>query len=566
MSCIVACGLVPLLQAQTTVRISVAPGNVEADDVSIGASISADGRFVAFQSSATNLVLADTNGVDDVFVRDRMTDATHRVSVHSFGIEGDGPSGAATIAANGRFVAFDSLATNLVAGDTNNRRDVFVHDRLTLSTQRVSLGAGGIESDGASSAPSLSADGRYVAFQSRGTNLVAGDTNGVSDVFVLDRQSGITLRASVDSAGLQASGASDSCSISASGDRVVFRSVATDLVLNDQNGKSDIFLRELSSVTTLRVSLASGGVEVTGDSHQPRISADGNIVVFQSDAFDLVSGDLNLETDVFRHTLASGVTERASVGAAGVEGDGASGFAQVTGDGARVVFHSQATNLVALDVNGVWDVFVHDFATSITQRVSVDSGGVEADNSSGAPALSANGRFIAFASLAANLAPGDTNGVNDIFLRDLLDPAVMNYCTAGTTANGCNAAMSATGVASASGATSFMLLASSVEGEKSGMFFYGLTGRLELPWGAGSSFRCVNPPVQRIPQQGSGGMAGQCDGSLTLDWNAYVAAHPSANGVPFSAGDIVDVQAWFRDPPSPQSTSLSDALEFVVVP
>lgn len=558
--------LAPAL-AQTTTRISVAAGNLQADDISIDASISADGRFVAFQSAATNLVMFDVNGTDDVFVRDRMTDTTLRVSVHSFGLEGNGPSGAAVISANGRYVAFDSLASNLVANDTNNRRDVFVHDRTLLLTQRVSVGPGGVESDGISSKPSISADGRFVAFQSRGTTLVAGDTNGVSDVFVWDRSTGLVTRVSVDSNGLQASDGSDSASISNAGDRIAFRSSAFDLVPGDLNGHSDVFLRDLTLATTVRASLDSNGVEADGDSDQPRLSADGSVLVFRSDAANLVSGDGNLESDVFHRVLASGATTRVSVASGGFEANGPSVFPNVNADGSRVTFHSLASNLVAGDGNALWDVFVHTLGTSATLRASLDSNGAEADGPSGVPSLSANGRFVVFASLATNLVAGDTNGSNDVFLRDLCDPSVMTYCTAGTTANGCNALMSATGTPSASGATPFLVQVSNVEGAKSGLLYYGLNGRLELPWGTnGSSFRCMNAPVQRTPQQSSGGTAGQCDGSLTLDWNAYLASHPNALGQPFAAGAIVDMQGWFRDPPSPTSTSLSDALEFCVGP
>src|SRR5438132_1692287 len=180
--------------AQTTERVSVASGGTtEGNDTSLGSALSADGRFVAFDSAATDLVAGDTNGVSDVFVHDRQTGTTERVSVASDGTQGNNASSYPALSADGRFVAFDSDATNLVAGDTNGATDVFVHDRQTGATERVSVtSGGGTQGNGNSGGffafPALSADGRFVAFQSDATNLVTGDTNGATDVFVQDRQ------------------------------------------------------------------------------------------------------------------------------------------------------------------------------------------------------------------------------------------------------------------------------------------------------------------------------------------------------------------------------------------
>jgi hypothetical protein len=142
----------------------------------------------------------------------------------------------------------------------------------------------------------------------------------------------------------------------------------------------------------------------------------------------------------------------------------------------------------------------------------------------------------------------------------------MSYCTAGTTTNGCNATLSSSGTPSASGAGEFTLHATGVEGQKQGLFFYGLSGAQASPWGTSSSFLCVKAPTQRMATQSSGGTAGACNGSFASDWNAFIAANPSALGQPFALGDQVQVQAWFRDPPSPKTTSLSNALTFVVCP
>src|SRR5881409_3649136 len=320
--------------AQTTVRVSVASGGTEGDDASLGSALSADGRFVAFDSAATDLVAGDTNGVSDVFVHDRQTGTTERVSVASGGAQGNGSSGLIgfafppALSADGRFIAFVSFATNLVAGDTNAANDVFVHDRLTGTTERVSVASGGTEGNDASLGFALSADGRFVAFESAATDLVAGDTNGVSDVFVHDRQTGRTERVSVASGGAQGNGNSGLIgfafppALSADGRFIAFVSFATNLVAGDTNGATDVFVHDRLTGTTERVSVASGGTEGNDASLGPALSADGRFVAFQSDATNLVAGDTNGATDVFVHDRQTGATERMSVASSGTQGNG----------------------------------------------------------------------------------------------------------------------------------------------------------------------------------------------------------------------------------------------------
>src|SRR5438093_242361 len=305
--------------AQTTERVSVASGGTEANGASLSSALSADGRFVAFDSAATDLVAADTNGVSDVFVHDRQTGATERVSVASGGAQGDGSSGRIgfafppALSADGRFIAFVSSATSLVAGDTNGATDVFVHDRQTGTTERVSVGSGGGtqgtgNSGGFFAFPALSGDGRLVAFQSDATNLVAGDTNGATDVFVHDRQTGTTERVSVASGGRQGNGTSAGPALSADGRFVAFYSTATNLVAGDTNGATDVFVRDRQTGTTERASVASGGTQGNGSSAGPVLSADGGLVAFHSTATNLVAGDANGAYDVFVHDRAVSTT------------------------------------------------------------------------------------------------------------------------------------------------------------------------------------------------------------------------------------------------------------------
>ena len=412
-----------VVPAQTT-RASVATDGSQAVGSSDRATISADGRFVAFDSDASNLVAGDTNGEWDVFVRDRQTSTTTRLSVATGGAEGAGSSFGAAISADGRFVAFASDAPNLVAGDTNSATDVFVHDRLTATTTRVSVATGGAQANGSSFTPAISADGRFVAFASDATNLAAGDTNGVSDIFVADRQAGTTTRVSVNTNGLQANGGSYAPAISADGQFVAFDSDASNLVAGDTNGFSDVIIRDRQAGTTTLVSVRSGGLQGNGNSYSPSISANGQLVAFDSAAPDLVSNDTNGTWDVFVWNRLTGTTTRISVSDAGGQGSGASWGRSISADGRFVSFNSTASNLVSGDTNATWDVFLRDLQAGTTRRVSIGptSSDGQANGASYGPSLSGDGRLIVFTSLATFLVSGDTNGTSDIFVRDTGEP------------------------------------------------------------------------------------------------------------------------------------------------
>ena len=222
-------------------------------------SISAEGRYVAFASLATDLVPGDSNELCDVFVHDQQTGDTFLVSVASNGTQGNGDSNRPSISADGRYVAFESWASNLVPGDTNHNYDVFVHDRQTGQTERVSVASDGTQGNGFCTSPSISADGRHVAFTSEASNLVAADTNDAGDVFVHDRQTGQTERVSVASDGTQGNGFCASPSISADGRYTAFRPEASNLVRGDANDIEDIFVHDRQTGQTVRISVASQG-------------------------------------------------------------------------------------------------------------------------------------------------------------------------------------------------------------------------------------------------------------------------------------------------------------------
>jgi archaellum component FlaF (FlaF/FlaG flagellin family) len=343
----------------TTERVSVDSTGNQGNGDSAWAAITDDGRYAAFESSASNLVPGDT-ALHDVFVHDRQMAVTEVVSVDSAGNHGGAHSFYPAISGDGRFVAFESYASNLVPSDTNGVRDVFVHDRQTGVTERVSVDSAGNQGNSPSYWSAIGSDGRYVAFTSAASNLVPGDTNGKSDVFVHDRQTGITERVSVNSSGNQGNDGNYECAISGDGRYVAFTSVASNLVPGDTNGEMDVFVHDRQTGVTERVSVDSADNQDNGRSWQSAISADGRHVAFASEATNLVTGDTNGVTDIFLHDRQTGVTERVSVDSAGNEGNGGSFEAAISGDGRYVAFESEATNLVPGDTNGEPDVFAHD--------------------------------------------------------------------------------------------------------------------------------------------------------------------------------------------------------------
>jgi WD40 repeat protein len=423
---------------QTTERVSVDSSGAEGNDESERASISADGRYVAFASAADNLVPGDTGWASDIFVHDRQTGVTERVSVDSSGLEGNWDSGIASLSADGRFVAFESRSSNLVPGDTNSYRDIFVHDRQTGVTERVSVDSSGVQGNHVSSDASISADGRCVAFKSISNNLVPGDTNSYRDIFVHDRQTGITERVSVDSLGAQGNSRSYSASISGDGRYVAFHSGSDNLVLGDTNGGFDVFVHDRETGITERVSVDSSGAEGTGPSYSASISADGRFVAFASGAPNLVSGDTNRSGDIFVHDRQTGGTERVSVSSSGGQVYNGSSSASISADGRYVAFQSQSNNLVFGDTNQAIDIFVHDRQTGVTERVSVNSQGIESEGGyfSRMSVISAGGRYVAYQSNARNFVYGDTNGESDVFAHDRWDGLGQNsiYLTGPATA------------------------------------------------------------------------------------------------------------------------------------
>ncbi|MGH9459946.1 MAG: Ig-like domain-containing protein, partial [Vicinamibacteria bacterium] len=372
-------------------------GGEQANGSSHNASMSADGRYVAFESQARNLVAGDTNGRSDIFVHDRESGETTRVSVSGDGMQADRDSTDPSMSGDGRFVTFASEARNLVTGDTNREQDVFTHDRQTGKTMRVSVSSRGTEGDDDSHHPSISGDGRYVAFASEARNLVAGDMNRRLDIFIHDRETGETTRVSVSSAGAEGNGDSEAPAISADGGFIAFASRSGNLVPDDTNGNVDVFVHDRQTGETTRVSLGSNGGQANGDSSAPSISSSGRFVTFESVASRLVDGDDDETKDVFVRDRGLGLTVRMSGGQERP---------------------SPAEERSRDDDSDDAD----DESDDDSDHDSDDDDSEEREEAgSDRPFINGSGSFVAFRSSASNLVGDDTNGRNDIFRSPVTD-------------------------------------------------------------------------------------------------------------------------------------------------
>lgn len=409
-----------------TERISVSSSRAQANSASGYPAISSDSGLSAFASYASNLVAGDTNYTMDIFTYELSTFETKRVSVSSSGGQANAASYYPDVSADGRYIAFQSDATNLVPGDTNGKPDIFVRDRIAGTTIRASVASDGTQGNNRSELPAISADGRYVAFQSGSTNLVLGDTNSRYDIFVRDIQTGQTIIASLTSTGTFADGSSVMPDISGDGNVVVFESYATNHAPGDTNGATaDVYLRDISAGITQRVSVGAGGVGSNGQSFRPSVSSDGNLIAFDSDATNLISGDTNSRGDVFVLDRTNASMKRVSIKGSS-QGDGFSSNASLSGNGRYLTFESSSTNLVTGDTNTcTWysnrgecpDVFLADLQDGTLIRVSVATWGGQGNGRSGDASPTSDGRFVIFTSDASNLT-GDSNGASDVFLWD----------------------------------------------------------------------------------------------------------------------------------------------------
>ncbi len=570
------------LQEGRTLLASCTPEGSLASSGSDSPHVSADGRFVIFTSAAPSFVEGDDNEALDVFVRDTWKAQTERASVSSSGAQANGPSFAECISPDGRYVGFSSLASNLVGGDTYGVQDVFMRDRALGTTQRVSVATSGNQGNGMSLGCSLSGDGRLVAFESEASDLVSGDGNSKRDVFVRDRSTGQTRRISVDSAGGEADGTSQAPHLARDGASATFSSYATDLVHGDTNSRSDVFVRDLVKSKTRRVSVDSDAREGDGSSWLPSISADGSVVAFQSLATNLVADDGNDRDDIFVHDLATGETSRVSVDSAGKESGGPPATTtcrpRLSANGRWVAFYTYQDHLVPGDTNRDCDVFLHDRLRHETIRASLGTAENQANKDSANAALSDDGRFVVFQSRAFNLLGeegpdiGREEPADDIFLRERYGLPGQPYCFGDGSGTDCpcaNAGWNDEGCANTSGHGAFLTAIGSSGVVADDLAFVAarlppdLTATLFVADSAHSGgvpfedgLLCIegNRKLLGLRQVGPDGIASWGPGLL------------AAGG--WSAGQTRRFQVWYEDPGGPCGTghNQSNAYEVTFLP
>ncbi len=398
-------------------------GTVTANTWSPG--ISSEGRWVVFESSATDLVnLSDTIGSVDVFARDMLTHETWAVSRNLAGTAVSG-GGQPVISADGRWVAFESSGNDLVAQNTSGAVNVFLHDLASHTTQLVSVATNGTNGgNGLSDRPVISSDGGWVVFESEATNLsTLTDNNGDEDLFVFNRHTGeVTLITPNYQGTATASGSGGLFQAVLSGGvgtavRLAFASTFTNLVSGDTNNQSDVFARYLPSGQTSLIS----GIGASGRAYQPLISAGGDWIAFTSDTPDLVSNDNNGREDCVLNDGAGIIP--ISRNAAGTEnGNGFSECTAVNADRGFVVFRSRATDLVANDTNTEDDIFIREVRPSLTSLVNANASGTDSSNGASIArwfsAISRNGRFVVFESFATDLEGTNSDVAIDVYVRD----------------------------------------------------------------------------------------------------------------------------------------------------
>lgn len=406
------------------VRVSVLGNGTQGNSSSQQASIDASGSKVVFLSYSSNFVPGDFNGnQSDVLVGSVQLDGLALASRSTAGQQSSAGAVPGQISGDGRYIVFSSPSNNLVANDFNGASDVFRFDTLTGVTELVSRSLSNGFGNAGSFAPSVSFDGRYVAFESTATNLSSSVGVGIC-IYVRDMAAGTTRLASVASDGSPANLGSAHASISGDGRYVTFDSAANNLADRDINNTRDVFLHDLVGGSTLMVSRSWDGWSGFDASYGPaQTSSDGRFVVFQSFANDIVLPDSNFSADIFLFDRETGTNERVSVNSAGDLTNFGSSVPSVSDDGRFVVWASDATNLVPGDTNAKSDVFLRDRLLGLTRRLSVEVAGVQGNGNSGRPGLTPDGRFVVFESFASNLVPGDTNGVYDVFVTQVRCPA-----------------------------------------------------------------------------------------------------------------------------------------------
>jgi len=551
-----------------TARVSLNSMGAQVFASSALPSISRDGARVAFETTAA-LVPADTNGLLDVYVVEPATGVVMLASTTVGGGLGNGASYGARISGDGQFVAYTTMATNAIGFDTNGDSDVMLRNLQTGALKRVSANIGSIMAPSEPShSPSVSFDGRYVAFVTF-NDFAGADANNDWDVYVRDMQLDTLTLVSRSTLGGGGNSSSLDPAISDDGRFIAFSSYASNLVAGDTNMSRDVFVRTPGGSIEL-VSRVPGGVLGNDDSTGASISSDGRYVAFATAATNFLVGDTNTAQDVYvlDRTLQNLrlVTRSTSNGFCASTGGA---HPSISGDGSVVAFYSSAPD-IASDAAAFTSIYARNMKTSVTRLVSRSTGFSSSPNGvSYSPAVNQDGSMIAFYSSATNLTPGDFNAAPDVFVRKLI-PDPVAYCSASVTSGGCEPGLSSTGAPRAGQNSGFVVHCNEAPNNKAGLLFYGVNGRMHAPFLSGTM--CVQLPVARTAIAQSGGNPASiddCSGSFHLDMNSFAVGALGGSPMPELSvvGQRVNVQYWGRDPAGLVATTfLSNALEYVVGP
>jgi Tol biopolymer transport system component len=524
--------------------------------------VSSTGRFVEFGApNADGVYVRDRQ----LGLTERVDLSSGGAPANNSSFVGNDYGNAGAISSDGRFVLFESCASNLVSGDTNGGWDLFLRDRVQHTTVRVSLGDNGQQSAGNGGYPlagtDVSDDWRYIVFSTKDSGLVGGDGNGAEDVFRFDRQTGKSTLVSVSTIGGTGNGYSLAPAMTSDGRYIAFISGASNLVAGDSNGAGDtIFVRDMTtgamSVVNLTSSGAQGGI---GTYENPGVSMsdDGRYVAFIG--YPPYTAVDHPYSAVYVRDRQLGKTLLIS----DPDANNNIYHASLSGDGSRIAFDSTATNLTQGSYGG-HDTYLCERATGITLRLSTDPNGYGSPAGEGCyPSLSRDGEFVVFWSNADTLLDNDPYPGYDAFLWKGCLTGIETYCTAKVNSQDCTPAILTSGTPQAGEASGFVISAENVINNKPGMFFYGLAGQQQAPFQNG--YLCVRMPIVRLPLMSSGGNLppDDCSGVYRLDFNTYMnsGADPRLVG-----GTSVDGQFWSRDPAlgSPFPTGLTGGIHFVI--
>ncbi|MCK6447427.1 MAG: hypothetical protein L6Q99_13640 [Planctomycetes bacterium] len=553
--------------AQTTTRESAnSVGNPQAIGFfSSLCDLSSDGRFVLFSSDAPNLVPGDASWQTyELFLRDRVQGTTVRAGLNPFGTEPNDVLFGQSVSTDGRWIVFDSRATDLVFGDTNGKQDVFLRDMSLGSIQRLSISSAGDQANGDSTSIGATPDGRFVLFGSSATNLDAsGDTGMFFDPFLRDIGNGTTVRLPLVASGFP-NGESSPVDLSGDGRYALFTSTATNLDPADASPVRDLYLHDVVLGTTELISVSVTGTGASDVVSTGAVSDDGRYVVFASNAWNLVPSDNNTQSDVFLRDRSLGTTVRLSMGVGGTEIDHWADLPNLSADGRWAVFSSWASNLVVGDTNGLYDQFLCEIATGSIERITVGPNGTEIGGDTGPAwsAISSDGNVVAYDGGFVGVVPSQIYANDQVYVHDRsLFAPVNTYCTAKVNSASCTPYITSTGSPRMTGDDVFFVVAQNVLKDKFGVFFWGHASTA-VPFGGGTL--CVKSPVVRTTVQNSGNVLGMvCSGNYSFH---FTQSYAQSEGI--QPGDTIYGQYWYRDPAfsAPNNIGLTDAIRFAFIP